>query len=73
MPWLAEVRESGTNRIADCVVADLHKSQQPIHRHRDAAIRGIAGNFFWNPETGEEVMMNDPKFLRCGYDPRGIF
>ncbi|MFN8369245.1 MAG: phosphonoacetate hydrolase [Bacteriovoracaceae bacterium] len=25
---------------------------------------GICGNYFLNPETGEEVMMNDPKFLR---------
>lgn len=26
---------------------------------------GISGNFFWNEETGEEIMMNDPKYLRC--------
>ena len=25
---------------------------------------GISGNFFLNPETGEEVMMNEPEFLR---------
>ena len=34
------------------------------------SVHGIAGNFFWNPETGEEVMMNDPKFLRCGTIPQ---
>lgn len=28
-------------------------------------ITGICGNFFLNPETGEEVMMNAPEFLRC--------
>ncbi len=27
---------------------------------------GICGNFFLNPETGEEVMMNGPEFRRCG-------
>ncbi|WP_437194075.1 phosphonoacetate hydrolase [Planctomicrobium sp. SH527] len=27
---------------------------------------GISGNFFLNPETGEEVMMNSSKYLRCG-------
>lgn len=27
---------------------------------------GICGNFFLNPETGEEVMMNSPEFRRCG-------
>ncbi len=26
---------------------------------------GICGNFFLNPDTGEEVMMNSPEFLRC--------
>ncbi len=29
------------------------------------AITGICGNFFLNPETGEEVMMNSAEFLRC--------
>ena len=29
------------------------------------AITGISGNFFLDPETGEEVMMNDASFLRC--------
>ncbi|MGE4619772.1 MAG: phosphonoacetate hydrolase [Planctomycetota bacterium] len=27
---------------------------------------GISGNFFLDPETGEEVMMNSSKYLRCG-------
>ncbi len=29
------------------------------------SVTGICGNFFLNPETGEEVMMNSPEFLRC--------
>ncbi|MGK0187724.1 MAG: phosphonoacetate hydrolase [Verrucomicrobiales bacterium] len=29
------------------------------------AVTGICGNFFLNPDTGEEVMMNSPEFLRC--------
>jgi len=28
-------------------------------------VNGICGNYFFDPETKEEVMMNDPKFLRC--------
>ena len=28
-------------------------------------IHGICGNFFLNPDTGEEVMMNGPEFRRC--------
>jgi phosphonoacetate hydrolase len=29
------------------------------------SVTGICGNYFLNPETGEEVMMNSPDFLRC--------
>lgn len=27
---------------------------------------GISGNYFLDPDTGEEVMMNSARFLRCG-------
>ena len=30
------------------------------------AVNGICGNFFIDEKTGEETMMNDPSFLRCG-------
>jgi len=30
------------------------------------AVHGICGNYFFDPELGEEVMMNDPKYLRAG-------
>jgi phosphonoacetate hydrolase len=29
------------------------------------AVHGISGNYFLNPETGKEVMMNEPEFLRA--------
>jgi phosphonoacetate hydrolase len=29
------------------------------------AVTGISGNYFLDPETGEEVMMNSSRFLRC--------
>src|SRR2546421_664338 len=29
------------------------------------SVHGISGNFFFDPSTGEEVMMNSAKFLRC--------
>ena len=29
-------------------------------------MHGICGNYFWDREAGAEVMMNDPKYLRCG-------
>ena len=30
-----------------------------------SSVHGICGNFFYTPETGEEVMMNDPKIYAC--------
>ena len=27
-------------------------------------MHGICGNYFLDPDSGKEVMMNDPKFLR---------
>ena len=29
------------------------------------SVTGICGNFFLDPESGEEVMMNSPRFRRC--------
>ncbi len=33
---------------------------------RPPAVHGIAGNYFLDPETGQEVMMNEPRFMRTG-------
>ena len=30
-----------------------------------SSVHGICGNFFYSPLTGEEVMMNDPQYLRA--------
>jgi phosphonoacetate hydrolase len=30
------------------------------------SVHGICGNYFFDPERGEEVMMNDPRHLRVG-------
>jgi phosphonoacetate hydrolase len=30
-----------------------------------SSVHGICGNFFYTPSTGEEVMMNDPQYLRA--------
>ncbi|PPR64856.1 MAG: Phosphonoacetate hydrolase [Alphaproteobacteria bacterium MarineAlpha4_Bin2] len=67
MPWLAGARSAGTNFVADCVVPTFtNPNNLSIVTGCPPSVHGIAGNFFWNPETGEEVMMNDPAFLRCG-------
>jgi phosphonoacetate hydrolase len=67
MPWLAGVRQTGTNRIAKCVVPSFtNPNNISIVTGTPPAVHGISGNFFYDPATGEEVMMNDPKFMRCG-------
>jgi hypothetical protein len=67
MPWLAQARAAGFDHVADCVVPSFtNPNNLSIVTGAPPSVHGIAGNFFLDPETGEEVMMNDPKFLRCG-------
>ncbi len=64
-PWFARVLKSGTNLIADCVVPSFtNPNNLSIVTGRPPAVHGICGNYFLDPDTGKEVMMNDPKFLR---------
>jgi phosphonoacetate hydrolase len=66
MPWTGRVLRQGTYRLADAVVPSFTNPNNlsivtgvPPSRH------GISGNYFYDPEAGAEVMMNDPKYLRC--------
>src|SRR3954465_14158466 len=64
-PWFAKVLKSGTNLIADCVVPSFtNPNNLSIVTGRPPAEHGICGNYFLDPDSGKEVMMNDPKFLR---------
>src|SRR5258708_4444142 len=64
-PWFGEVLTQGTNLIADCVVPSFtNPNNLSIVTGQPPAVHGISGNYFLDPETGKEVMMNDPKFLR---------
>lgn len=66
MPWMARVRDTGTYRVADCVIPSFtNPNNLSIVTGAPPAVHGIAGNYFWDPDTGAEVMMNDPKYLRC--------
>ena len=57
--------KGGTNLIADCVVPSFtNPNNLSIVTGRPPAVHGICGNYFLDPDTGKEVMMNDPKFLR---------
>ncbi len=67
MPWLANARAVGIDRVAECVVPSFtNPNNLSIITGQPPSVHGIAGNFFLDPDSGEAVMMNDPKFLRCG-------
>ncbi len=65
-PNLARFIKSGANLIAECVIPSFtNPNNLSIITGRPPAVHGIAGNFFYDPASGTEVMMNDPKFMRA--------
>lgn len=65
MPYLEKALEKGADLRAHCVVPSFtNPNNLSIVTGQPPAVHGISGNFFLDPDTGEEVMMNDPKFLR---------
>ncbi|MEO9339509.1 phosphonoacetate hydrolase [Mesorhizobium sp. SB112] len=66
MPALERIKAKGTVRMAHSVIPSFtNPNNLSIATGRPPAVHGICGNYLYNPETGEEVMMNDPKFLRA--------
>ena len=66
MPTLVRIRKTGTERTALSVIPSFtNPNNLSIATGRPPAIHGICGNYLYNPATGEEVMMNDPRFLRA--------
>src|SRR5215468_643752 len=66
-PFLASVRADGTSLLADAVVPTFtNPNNLSIVTGVPPAVHGISGNYFFDRESGAEVMMNDPRYLRCG-------
>jgi phosphonoacetate hydrolase len=66
-PAMARFRAQGVSRLARCVVPSFtNPNNLSIVTGVPPAVHGICGNYFYDPVTGREVMMNDPAFLRCG-------
>lgn len=66
MPTLKRIRETGTDRLAHSVIPSFtNPNNLSIATGRPPAVHGICGNYLYDPETGEEVMMNDVRFLRA--------
>ena len=66
MPNLARIRADGTDSLAHSVIPSFtNPNNMSIATGRPPAVHGICGNYLYEPETGEEVMMNDVRFLRA--------
>ncbi|MCB2117255.1 MAG: phosphonoacetate hydrolase [Rhodobacteraceae bacterium] len=66
MPNLKRIRAAGTDRLAHSVIPSFtNPNNLSIATGRPPAVHGICGNYLYEPETGEEVMMNDVRFLRA--------
>ena len=67
MPFTQKMLESGTDLRGQSVVPSFtNPNNLSIVTGVPPKVHGISGNFFLDPESGQEVMMNDPKFLRTG-------
>ena len=65
-PNFARLMRDGANLRALSVIPSFtNPNNISIITGRPPAVHGIAGNYFYDPATGQEVMMNDAKFLRA--------
>ncbi len=66
MPNLEKIIAKGENQMAKSVVPSFtNPNNLSIVTGRPPEVHGICGNYLIDPDTGKEVMMNDPKFLRA--------
>ena len=66
MPNVAKMRTNGTDRVANSVIPSFtNPNNISIATGCPPIVHGICGNFLYDTETGEEVMMNDVRFLRA--------
>lgn len=63
-PFFARMLSEGTNRLADCVIPSFtNPNNMSIVTGVSPAIHGIAGNYFYDRDSDQDVMTNKPKFL----------
>ena len=66
MPFTAGMLARGADLRVDCVIPSFtNPNNLSIVTGQPPAVHGISGNYFFDPETGSEVMMNDPALLRA--------
>jgi phosphonoacetate hydrolase len=66
MPTMKRWLRDGAALIADCVVPSFtNPNNLSIVTGAPPSVHGICGNYLFDVESGAEVMMNDPKWLRA--------
>ena len=66
-PNMDRLLRTGSHHLAHAVIPSFtNPNNISIITGRPPAVHGIAGNYFYDRETGEEVMMNDVRFMRTG-------
>jgi phosphonoacetate hydrolase len=65
-PNLDRLMRTGANLLAQSVIPSFtNPNNISIITGRPPALHGIAGNYFYDPASGQEVMMNDARFMRA--------
>ena len=65
IPNIQRFMRDGFSAIAESVIPSLtNPNNMSIVTGSPQSVHGISGNYFLDPETGAEVMMNEPEFLR---------
>ena len=73
MPYTAAMLRRGGDLRGRCVIPSFtNPNNLSIVTGQPPAVHGICGNYILDPETGEEVMLNDPKYLRCDTIPKAF-
>ena len=66
MPFTEEILSKGADLRVDSVIPSFtNPNNLSIVTGRPPAVHGISGNFFYDNSSDQEVMMNDPSFLRA--------
>jgi phosphonoacetate hydrolase len=66
MPNLKRIIAKGENRRGASVIPSFtNPNNLSIVTGRPPSVHGICGNYLIDPATGQETMMNDPKWLRA--------
>ena len=64
-PNFARLMAEGANLTALSVIPSTNPNNISIITGAPPAVHGIAGNYFYDREAGQEVMMNDARFMRA--------